>query len=114
MWKQTEALVIGQLTVIRLKYEVRTWERTYAMIHTQLDKSMADLSEFGTTIEGWLADDMAGRVAADGQAAIMASCKDGFFGNPKHIYIPHLLHSPISLSRSRQLCYRKQKPQHKH
>lgn len=34
MWKQTEALVIGKLTVIRLKYEVRMWERTYAKIHT--------------------------------------------------------------------------------
>lgn len=114
MWKQTEALVIGKLTVIRLKYEVRTWERTYAKIHTQVDKSLADLSELGPAIDGWLADGMAGRLAVDAQAAIMASCKDGFSGNSEHIFIPHLLHSPMFLFFSQQSKQRERKPQHKH
>lgn len=75
---ETEALVIGRATVLRLKFEARTWQRTYAQINNQVDKCLADVGEFGSAIDGWLADSTAGRLTVDAQETIKTACKDEF------------------------------------
>lgn len=78
LWQETEELVIGRLLEHRLGFEARTWGRTYARINTSLDKSLADIGELGSAIDGWLADSTAGRLTADAQATATAACKDEF------------------------------------
>ncbi|KAG6353596.1 hypothetical protein INS49_005558 [Diaporthe citri] len=73
LWHGTEGLVIGNLTAARLKFEARTWGRTYAKIDTQVDKCLADIGDLGNALEGWLGDSMAGRLTADAQATITAA-----------------------------------------
>ncbi|KAL2279326.1 hypothetical protein FJTKL_13530 [Diaporthe vaccinii] len=73
LWQETEELVIGRLLEHRLGFEARTWGRTYARINTSLDKSLADIGELGSAIDGWLADSIAGRLTADAQATATAA-----------------------------------------
>lgn len=75
---ETEALVIRRATRQRLKFEARTWQRTYAKINSQIDKCLADVGELGTAIDGWIADSTAGRLTDNAQTTIKTTCKDEF------------------------------------
>lgn len=98
-WLQMELedLVLFKATWFRLNYEARTWERTFRNINSRVNKSLADIDELSGAIGGWLADIAAGRVTADSQRTITASCK-----NECPIFIS-LLHSPWSVSVLRYL-----------
>lgn len=76
LWRETGQVVLAQATAIRLKFEARTWSRTYPRINDLVDKASGDIRQLAVAVDGWLADSAAGRLnTADAQRATTAACK---------------------------------------
>ncbi|KAK2616125.1 hypothetical protein N8I77_002833 [Diaporthe amygdali] len=83
--EETEEIVAGQVTVQRLRFEARTWNRKYQRLRALSDQIISGIDSLSSLIGTWLAVSTAGTLSGESQTNMVAN----FNQHVRTIYIDY-------------------------